>query len=136
MKQLYVVCDFLENYSFILQDEAQSFHWNKPQATLNPFIIYFKKEDNKVGHCSFVIISEFLEHNTIAFYSFQKKLIQFLKSKFDELMKTLYFSNGSAAQYKSKKNFMNLAYHKKDFAIEAEWHFFFATAHGKVWLVE
>ena len=128
--EVVVVCDFSENYSFILQDEAQSFHWNKPQATIHPFVIYFKKEDNKVEHCSSVIISESLGHNTVAFYSFQKKLIQFLILKFDKLTKILYFSDGSAAQYKNKKNFMNLAYHKKDFAIEAEWHFF-ATAHGK-----
>lgn len=30
-----VVADFSENYSFVLQDEAQSFHWNNTQATLH-----------------------------------------------------------------------------------------------------
>lgn len=29
-----VTCDFAENYSFVLQDEVQSFHWNNIQATL------------------------------------------------------------------------------------------------------
>ena len=90
---------------------------------MHPFI-YFKEEDNKDEHCSFVIILESLEHNIIAFYSFQKKLIQFLKSKFDELRKILYFLAGSAAQYKNIKNFINLLYHKKDLAIKAKWHFF------------
>lgn len=41
-----------------------------------------------------------------------------------------YFSDGSAAQYKNKKNFSNLCFHKKDFEVDAEWHFF-STAHGK-----
>jgi hypothetical protein len=40
-----VLCDFAENYSFILQDEAQGFHWNNAQATIHPFVIYFKKAD-------------------------------------------------------------------------------------------
>jgi hypothetical protein len=28
-----VLCDFAENYSFVLQDEAQRFHWNTAHAT-------------------------------------------------------------------------------------------------------
>ena len=44
--------------------------------------------------------------------------------------KVFYFSDGSGAQYKNFKNFANLTFHKQDFGIEAEWHFF-ATSHGK-----
>ena len=47
------------------------------------------------------------------------------------MKKVYYFSDGAASQYKNKKNFVNLAFHNRDFKnIEAEWHFF-ATAHGK-----
>ena len=42
----------------------------------------------------------------------------------------LYFSDGSAAQYKNRKNFVNLCFHKEDFGVQAEWHFY-ATSHGK-----
>jgi hypothetical protein len=38
-----VLCVFAENYSFVSQDEAQVFHWNNAQATIHPFVIYFKK---------------------------------------------------------------------------------------------
>jgi hypothetical protein len=38
---LTVLCDFAENYSFILQDGAQGFHWNATLATLHPFAIFF-----------------------------------------------------------------------------------------------
>lgn len=43
---------------------------------------------------------------------------------------TYYFSDGAAAHYKNRKNFINLCHHKQDFGVPAEWHFF-ATAHGK-----
>ena len=33
-----VTADFAENYSFILQDEAQGFHWNNSQATIHPLL--------------------------------------------------------------------------------------------------
>jgi hypothetical protein len=36
-----VLCDFAENYAFILQDKAQVFNWNNDQASLHPFEIYF-----------------------------------------------------------------------------------------------
>jgi hypothetical protein len=38
-----VLCAFVENYSFVLQDGAQRFHWNNAQATIHPYVIYFKK---------------------------------------------------------------------------------------------
>ena len=34
------------------------------------------------------------------------------------------------AQYKNKKNFINLTHHKADFGYDVEWHHF-ETAHGK-----
>ena len=46
------------------------------------------------------------------------------------LKKTIYFSDGAASQYKSRKNFINLCLHKDDFGISAEWNFY-ATSHGK-----
>ena len=46
-----VVCDFAENYSFVMQDEAQSFHWNNAQATLHPFVCYYREAgDDCVTH--------------------------------------------------------------------------------------
>lgn len=40
--EVLVNCDFAENYSFVLQDEVQSYHWTSSQATLHPFIVYYK----------------------------------------------------------------------------------------------
>lgn len=76
--QIVINCDFAENYLFILQDEVQSYHWTNSQATLHPFIVYYKWE-GKIKHLQYVFISECLQHNTVAFYTFQKKLISLLK---------------------------------------------------------
>ena len=35
--------DFSENYSFVLQDAAQGFHWNNSQETIHPFVAYYMK---------------------------------------------------------------------------------------------
>ena len=123
-----VIADFSENYSFVLQDEAQGFHWNNSQATVHPFMVYYM-ESGKLQQLTYVIISDCLHHDTVAVYVFQKCLIEFLLTKFVP-QKILYFSDGAAAQYKNRKNFLNLCHHKADFGIDAEWHFF-ATSHGK-----
>jgi hypothetical protein len=128
--EVLVNCDFAENYSFILQDEIQSYHWSSSQATIHPFIVYYQWQ-GKLKHLQYVFISNCLEHNTVAFYVFQSKLVSILKETLPfDLVKIKYFSDGSAAQYKNKKNFLNLCLHKSDFEVQAEWHFF-ATSHGK-----
>lgn len=121
--------DFSENYTFVVQDEVQSFHWTNDQATLHPFVIYYK-ENGSIKTETLCVISDCLNHNTISFYSFQKTFIDYIKNKYPQFKKIHYFSDGSAAQYKNKKNFINICHHKDDFGLEAEWHFF-ATSHGK-----
>jgi len=117
-----VVGDFAENYSFVLQDAAQSFHWNNLQATLHPFVCYFKElaTPDVLKHTSFVVISESNNHDTTSVHLFQKVLIQFLTDKFLQPTKIFYFSDGCAAQYKNRKNFSNLCCHKDDFGMPAE----------------
>ena len=126
-----MTCDFAENYSFIVQDEAQSFHWNNSMATVHPFVVYYK-ENNELKHKSFVFISECMKHDTVLVYTFQRKLLALLRTELlPNLKKIFYFSDGLAAQYKNWKNFANLCNHHNNFqGIEAEWHFY-ATAHGK-----
>ena len=72
--EIVVSADFSENYAFILQDAAQGFHWNNSQATIHPFVAYFRESDS-INHLSFVIISDKLHHDTIAVYLYQKRLI-------------------------------------------------------------
>ena len=97
-RQFVVIGDFSENYSFVLQDAAQGFHWNNSQATIHPLVAYYRESEK----LSYVIISDCLHHDTIAVHLFQKNLVQFLQEKFSKVDKILYFSDGSAAQYKNR----------------------------------
>lgn len=128
----YIVClDFAENYTCIVQDAIQSHHWATQQATLHPYTIYYKK-NGKLEHLNFVAISEYVNHDASCVNLFNEKMIAHLTSIFgkNNVKKIYYFSDGAGSQYKNKYNFINLAYHKKDFGVHAEWHFF-ATSHGK-----
>jgi hypothetical protein len=95
-----VLCDFTENYSFVLQNEAQGFHWNNAQATIHPFVIYFKKSDAlNTEHENLVMISDCLKHDSILVHTFQWHLMKFIENTFESpLKKIVYFSDGSAAQ--------------------------------------
>lgn len=127
--ELVILMDFAENYSFIVQDAVQGFHWDNSQATLHPFVVYHKVED-ELQSLSICIISDCLRHDTIAVHTYVTALIKYLKTIINKIMYIRYFSDGSAAQYKNFKNFMNLCHHKTDFHIDAEWNFF-GTSHGK-----
>jgi hypothetical protein len=57
--------------------------------------------------------------------------MKFIENTFESpLKKNVYYSDGSAAQYKNRKNLLNITFHNEDFGMPAEWHFF-ATSHGK-----
>ena len=75
-REMLVIVDFSENYSFVLQDAAQGFHWNNSQATIHPFVAYFKNH-SELCHISYVIVSECLHHDTTAVYLYQKCFIAF-----------------------------------------------------------
>ena len=51
--------DFSENYSFVLQDATQSFHWNNSQATIHPFVAYYMKFGEL--HCNEGVRKEYFQ---------------------------------------------------------------------------
>lgn len=93
-----VICDFSENYAFIIQNSIQGIHWNNDQATVHPFAIYYRDNDNEVKMKNLVIISECLHHDTIVFHVFQRHLIQFIKTYLINITKIINFSDGASAQ--------------------------------------
>ena len=77
-----VVGDFSENYSFVYQDSAQGVHWSNSSCTLHPWVCYYKEgNEMKIFNC--LMISDHLEHNTVAVYSFQKELMNLLRNKLE-----------------------------------------------------
>ena len=107
-----ITVDFSENYSFILQDAAQGFHWNNSQATLHPFVAYYL-ESGEIHHVSYVVISDCLHHDTVAVHLFQRYFIAFLKELLPVRLHPIYFSDSAASQYKNGKNFLNLCQHQR-----------------------
>lgn len=120
-----VIMDFSENYSFLIQSAPQSIYWDNSQATVHPIVVYSRSTDSSdEPHVqSYVVISDCLDHTTAAVSTFQQVLMDQLKVDMPLVEHVHYFSDGAASQYKNRKNFANLCYHKEDFSLDATWHF-------------
>ena len=112
-----ILGDFAENYQFVVQDEVQSYHWNKEQCTLHPIVVYYIS-GRELVHKSFCFLSDDMEHDTSFFYKLQTELITILKEDLSQITSIKYFSDGCAAQYKNYKNFLNLCHHKEDSGLD------------------
>lgn len=85
-----IICDFSENFSFIVQDAVQGFHWANAQCTIHPFAIYFKNKSNEIQFTSYVAISESGKHNHVAVRLFITHCVNFLKAEIPNL-KNFFF---------------------------------------------
>ena len=109
----------------------QGYHWNNSQATLHPFVVYYRDEqDQKLKVINYCVLSDCLKHNASTVHSFQYVALQNLKERLPNLNCGIYFSDGAPNQYKYFKNIANLNYHYTDYELKAALHFF-ATSHGK-----
>ncbi|CAH0551067.1 unnamed protein product [Brassicogethes aeneus] len=127
--EILVQCNFAENYSFVVQDAVQSFHWNNEQATLLTSVFYYR-DGNEIKHGIIVMISDDLKHDTATVYAFQKILYEHLLGKAINVSKIIYGTDGASQHFKNRFNFVNLFYYNEDFNADAEIHFH-ATSHGK-----
>ena len=48
VREVLVIADFSENYTRIVQDAIQSYHWHASQATVYPFMCYYKDSDGQL----------------------------------------------------------------------------------------
>lgn len=89
-----ILGDFAENYSFIVQDATQGFHWENSQATLHPFVACYRTHHKPtLQHSSMCIISDSGKHSTAAVHTFQKHILSCLQSILPNLRKVHYFSD-------------------------------------------
>ena len=125
-----VLGDFAENYSFVIQDEIQGYHWNKSQCSLHPIVIYHSS-NNFLLASSICILSDDLDHDVSFVYKVMDEAVKHIKTELIPSINTIhYFSDGCAGQYKNRKHFYNLCHHADDFSVKCKWNFF-ATSHGK-----
>ena len=122
--------DFNENFSFVLQDETQGYHWTHGCCTLHTVVLYVKDKNN-VKSETFCFLSDDMEHDILMVYYNQKLMMEYLKANYPQVTNVEYFIDERAVQYKIWKIFFNLCHHKKDFGgIEAKW-IFFAMSYAK-----
>ena len=78
-----VLLDFSKNFSFVVQDEVQRFHWSKDQCTLHPVVIYVRDQnDNSFKALCFDFFSEDLNQETDFVYAVQQILTSYIKKNF------------------------------------------------------
>ena len=97
-KEGLLVLDFSENYSFLVQDAVQGFHWGNSQCTVHPFVFNFRFPGGELQHQSFCCFSDGLKHTTVMVYAFLKVFIPVLRNTCPRLEKLHYFSDGYEVQ--------------------------------------
>ena len=123
---------FAENYSFVFQDEVQSFHSNTMKCTIYHVVVYYETDIRlclKFHMLLFLMITPMmLIANFI--YKVIDIVINDIKTIVPNIEKLHLFIDGCTGQYKNQKLFFNLWLYQHEFKLLAEWNFF-ATSHGK-----
>lgn len=129
-----MVLGFGENYTCTQQDEVQSAHWHHEQATVHPIVTYYwcpHNGCNKLVTESMVFLSNDRKHDHHAVDFFVSVVNSHLQGNRKlELIKEVHFTDGCAAQYKSKWAFYSLSQTKNKSGFEIE-RAFFGSRHGK-----
>ncbi|XP_061892415.1 uncharacterized protein LOC133642309 [Entelurus aequoreus] len=120
--------DFSENYSCKYHKEIQSVHFggSHQQATLHTGVLYTNGQT--VPFCS---ISPSRRHDPPAIWAHMEPVLAMVKTKYPEVERLHFYSDGPATQYKQKGNFYLLSSEpfRQGFK-DLSWNFFEAS-HGK-----
>lgn len=71
-------CDFAENYSYVLQDAAQGFHYNNDQCTVFTVLFYYRSGE-QLEHQSIILLSDSTTHDATAVYIMQQNVIPIIR---------------------------------------------------------
>ena len=109
--------DFAENFSFIVQDEIQGYHWNNQQCSLHSIVLYYPRENESI-----CFISDDPRHDVNFVYKVMKDTIKYICDNITETLSTKvhYFFDGCAGQCTNCKNFLNLSLHNSDFGVKCK----------------
>ena len=114
-----ILMDFAENYIFLVQDAVQGFYWQNNQATLHPFAVYYKDQNDEIKCDCYCAISDLLQHDQTAVHCFISKLLPTVCTQSPCIKNVKYFTDGAASQYKNYKGLINLMYHENDLNLTA-----------------
>ena len=107
--QVLFVHHFSQNLLLVVQDEVSTAHWDHKQATLHLTEVYY------VGPCGKLIKEEVIHmtshhgHFERCVAAFQKKTIDFLKSKKVPMVEILEWTDNAPTQYKNINCFQRMS---------------------------
>ncbi|KAH9378665.1 hypothetical protein HPB48_008499 [Haemaphysalis longicornis] len=114
--------DFAENWTVILPNEVQSYHWHKTQVSLFTCVVTRRKSVQ-----SFAVVSDDMQHDAAhACYAFHK-VNECLEESAPVYSHVVYVSDGAASHFKNKYQLYELS--RANYT-SAKW-LFSATGHGK-----
>ena len=135
-KHVLSVLDFAENYSTFYQDEVQSSYWSHNQVTIHPIVCYYRCVNcDALMTESLIFVSDDTTHDYHAVNHFVTVAYEHLRTarNFD-IVKSLRFSDGCAAQYKSRGPIadihVHVAHSHQDNGFQTQ-HNYFGSCHGK-----
>ena len=122
--RLVIHVDFAENWSVLLQNEIQSYHWSKNQISIFTAVCYFANDMT----VSFVTVSDDTKHDSSHALMAMDLILRNLKERFkiQDFQEIITISDGAASQFKNRYQFYELTKSKEN----RKW-LFSATGHGK-----
>ena len=129
-KSVVMVLDFAENYTCMMQNEAQSHHWAVGQVTIHPVVAYVNNSDSSRQFTnieSFVFITDDRKHDSAAVQTFSEIVISELNKKF-QIQTYIEYTDCCAGQYRGKASFADLSFTSESVDIERN---YFESSHGK-----
>ena len=124
--QVLLVHDFSQNLLLYAQDEVTAAHWDHEQVTLHPTVVYYVRPCGKMIKEEVIHMTNNRKHIEKTVAVFQKKTIEFLKSKKVPILEILEWTDNAPCQYKSRKGFKRMSLMKYPITRN-----FFREKHGK-----
>ncbi|KAH7933106.1 hypothetical protein HPB49_008240 [Dermacentor silvarum] len=114
--------DFAENWTVVLPDEVQAYHWKKQQVSVFTCMVTTKKSTE-----SFAIVSDDLNHDSAHACLALKKATEWVDDNLPVYSKVTYVSDGAASHFKNRYRLYEFG---KSDCPNTQW-IFSATGHGK-----
>ncbi|KAH7941202.1 hypothetical protein HPB49_010958 [Dermacentor silvarum] len=114
--------DFAENWTVVLPDKVQAYHWQKQQVSVFTCVVTTKKSTE-----SFAIVSEDLNHDSAHACLALKKVTKWVDDNLPVYSKVTNVSDGAASHFKNRYRLYEFG---KSDCPNTQW-IFSATGHGK-----
>ena len=132
--QVLFVNDFQQNLLLLTQDESSSAHWDHPQLTIHPTVVFYKCMNE---NCREIVKEDIIhitmdnKHDKYAVNTFIRATIDHLRKKGVLINEIIEYTDQSSGQYKSKFTFYYITKTEVDGKVVPSSRHFFGVKHGK-----